>query len=203
MLLNTDIFYFLLGFLIGSIPTGYLLTQSIGDIRKFGSGNIGATNVLRYGGKFLGLLTLLIDAAKGFVTIVYLHTYIQGDVSAHTYTIMMGAATILGHIFSPWLSFKGGKGVAITLGVAFTILAAYGQKEIFFLILLVWILVVLFTKYAALGSVISLVFLVFYSFFFLNKFFIFFLFITLLVTYKHKDNFERIKNNKEHKISFF
>ena len=203
MLLNTDIFYFLLGFLIGSIPTGYLLTQSIGDIRKFGSGNIGATNVLRYGGKFLGLLTLLIDAAKGFITIVYFHTYIQGDVSDHTYTIMMGTATILGHIFSPWLSFKGGKGVATTLGVAFAILATYGQKEIFFLILLVWILVVLFTKYVALGSIISLVFLVFYSFFFLNKFFIFFLFITILIAYKHKDNFERIKNNKEHKIIFF
>ena len=203
MLLNTDIFYFLLGFLIGSIPTGYLLTQSIGDIRKFGSGNIGATNVLRYGGKFLGLLTLLIDTAKGFITIVYFHTYIQGDVSDHTYTIMMGTATILGHIFSPWLNFKGGKGVATTLGVAFAILAAYGQKEIFFLILLVWILVVLFTKYVALGSIISLVFLVFYSFFFLNKFFIFFLFITILIAYKHKDNFERIKNNKEHKIIFF
>ena len=203
MLLNTDIFYFLLGFLIGSIPTGYLLTQSIGDIRKFGSGNIGATNVLRYGGKFLGLLTLLIDTAKGFITIVYFHAYIQGDVSDHTYTIMMGTATILGHIFSPWLSFKGGKGVATTLGVAFAILATYGQKEIFFLILLVWILVVLFTKYVALGSIISLVFLVFYSFFFLNKFFIFFLFITILIAYKHKDNFERIKNNKEHKIIFF
>jgi len=64
-------------------------------------------------------------------------------------------------------------------------------------------LVVLFTKYVALGSIISLVFLVFYSFFFLNKFFIFFLFITILIAYKHKDNFERIKNNKEHKIIFF
>ena len=97
MLLNTDIFYFLLGFLIGSIPTGYLLTQSIGDIRKFGSGNIGATNVLRYGGKFLGLITLLIDVAKGFITIVYFHTYIQGDVSDHTYTITVSYTHLRAH----------------------------------------------------------------------------------------------------------
>ena len=115
----------------------------------------------------------------------------------------IGAAAILGHIFSPWLNFKGGKGVATTLGVILGILIDQNQIEVFFLILLVWVLVVFFSKYVALGSVVSLVFLVFYSYFFLNDYFIFFFFITILIAYKHKDNFERIKNNKEHKISFF
>ena len=216
MLLNTDIFYFLLGFLIGSIPTGYLLTQSIGDIRKFGSGNIGATNVLRYGGKFLGLLTLLIDSAKGFITIVYFHTYIQGDVSDHTYTIMMGTATILGHIFSPWLKFKGGKGVATMLGVILFISMScsdsnnycYGylwmsiDSNIFFITIFSWLMIIFFTRYVALGSVISLTIATIYSFFYLPDLFLFFALMTLLITYKHKDNFERIKNKTEHKISF-
>ena len=115
---------------------------------------------------------------------------------------MISAATILGHIFSPWLYFKGGKGVATTLGVILAMGVTFGDIEIFFLVLFVWFLIVSLTKYVALGSVISLVFLAFYSFFFLNEYFIFFFFITLLIAYKHKDNFERIRNKTEHKIFF-
>jgi glycerol-3-phosphate acyltransferase PlsY len=202
--------YLILSFLLGSIPTGYLLIllSGKGDIRQFGSKNIGATNVLRYSGKTFGLITLFLDIAKGFLPIYY-YFYIS-RYSSELYipldflqpTMAIGASAILGHIFSPWLNFKGGKGVATTLGVILGILIDQNQIEVFFLILLVWILVVFFSKYVALGSVVSLVFLVFYSYFFLNHFFIFFFFITILVAYKHKDNFERIKNNKEHKITF-
>ena len=197
--------YLILSFLLGSIPTGYLLVllSGQGDIRKFGSKNIGATNVLRYSGKLFGAFTLLIDILKGFIPLVY---YIYFSNENHffpqTYIIMIGTATILGHIFSPWLNFKGGKGVATALGVILAILGSLSQIKIFFLILIIWLLIVFITKYVALGSVISLVFLVFYSYFFIDDYFIFFFLITMLIAYKHKDNFERIKNNKEHKITF-
>ena len=196
----------ILAFLIGSIPTGYLLSKSggYGDIRKVGSGNIGATNVLRHSGKKLGLITLFIDIAKGFLPIYYATYYFSlYNTSDAGFISLVGMLTILGHIFSPWLKFKGGKGVATTLGVLLAILIILDQTNIFFLTLLVWSLVVFFSKYVALGSVVSLIFLVFYSYFSFNEYFIFFLFITILVAYKHKDNFERIKNNKEHKITFF
>ena len=145
----------------------------------------------------------LLDFSKGFIPIIY---YIYFDTGIHlfaqTYTMMIGTAAILGHMYSPWLSLKGGKGVATTLGVILGILGPLGQIKIFLLVLLVWILIVFLTKYVALGSVFSLVFLVFYSYFFFNNYFMFFFLITLLIAYKHKDNYERIKNNKEHKITF-
>ena len=205
MLPELNIAPLILAFLIGSIPTGYLLNKYFGhgDIRKVGSGNIGATNVLRHSGKSLGLITLLLDFSKGFIPIIY---YVYFDTGIHlfaqTYTMMIGTAAILGHMYSPWLSLKGGKGVATTLGVILGILGPLGQIKIFLLVLLVWILIVFLTKYVALGSVFSLVFLVFYSYFFFNNYFMFFFLITLLIAYKHKDNYERIKNNKEHKITF-
>ena len=102
--------------------------------------------------------------------------------------MMIGTAAILGHMYSPWLSLKGGKGVATTLGVILGILGPLGQIKIFLLVLLVWILIVFLTKYVALGSVFSLVFLVFYSYFFFNNYFMFFFLITLLIAYKHKAN---------------
>ena len=105
----------ILAFLIGSVPTGYLLNKYFGqgDIRKVGSGNIGATNVLRHSGKLLGLLTLLIDIGKGFLALEWLYV-----ISWHEPTIsIIGSSVVLGHIFSPWLKFKGGKGVATMLGL--------------------------------------------------------------------------------------
>ena len=174
--------FLILCFLLGSIPTGYLLVllSGKGDIRKFGSKNIGATNVLRRSGKLLSLLTLFLDIAKGFLPVYYYNYYLMDIGNSGLYipsvqpTMAIGAAAILGHIFSPWLNFKGGKGVATTLGVILGILIDQNQIEVFFLILLVWVLVVFFSKYVALGSVFSLLFLVFYSYFFLNDYFIFF-----------------------------
>mgnify|MGYP000277077642 CR=1 FL=1 len=113
----------ILAFLIGSIPTGYLLNKYFGhgDIRKVGSGNIGATNVLRHSGKLLGLLTLLIDVSKGFLAVVWLDRIsVKGSsfvVDGEVVIFVIGSSVVLGHIFSPWLKFKGGKGVATMLGV--------------------------------------------------------------------------------------
>jgi glycerol-3-phosphate acyltransferase PlsY len=102
------------GFLLGSIPFGLLLTRAagLGDIRKVGSGNIGATNVLRTGNKKLAAATLLLDALKGLAPVLAFNL-VWGPVPAAA----AAAGAVLGHMFPPWLGFKGGKGVATTLGV--------------------------------------------------------------------------------------
>ena len=187
----------ILAFLIGSVPTGYLLNKYFGqgDIRKVGSGNIGATNVLRHSGKLLGLLTLLIDIGKGFLALEWLYVY-GGEETVS----ILGSSVVLGHIFSPWLKFKGGKGVATMFGVI--LFLGTGYINIFLITVFSWLIIVFITRYVALGSVISLMVATIYSFFYIPSLFVFFVLMTLLITYKHKDNFERIKNNKEHKISF-
>ena len=215
----------ILAFLIGSIPTGYLLNKYFGhgDIRKVGSGNIGATNVLRHSGKLLGLLTLLIDISKGFLAIYFLSYYKPGFIDkffglyiSGEVVSILGSSVVLGHIFSPWLKFKGGKGVATMLGVILFISMSCVdgsrhcwrfnflelESNIFFVTIFSWLMIVFFTRYVALGSVISLTVTTIYSFFYIPSIFIFFVLMTLLITYRHTDNFERIKNNKEHKISF-
>jgi acyl phosphate:glycerol-3-phosphate acyltransferase len=104
---------FLLGYLLGSIPFGLLLTRAagLGDIRKVGSGNIGATNVLRTGRKGLAAATLLLDALKGAIAVLIAAQL--GEIAA----VGAAAGAVLGHMFPVWLSFKGGKGMATTLGV--------------------------------------------------------------------------------------
>ncbi len=199
MLLNI-----ILAFLIGSIPTGYLLNKYFGhgDIRKVGSGNIGATNVLRHSGKLLGFLTLLIDIGKGFLAVyllfylklIELVSFVWNDIS------IIGSSVVLGHIFSPWLKFKGGKGVATMFGVILYL--GTGYINIFLITIFSWLVIVFFTRYVALGSVISLMVATIYSFFYIPDLFLFFILMTLLITYRHKDNFERIRNKTEHKISF-
>ncbi len=201
MLPELNIVPLILAFLIGSIPTGYLLNKYFGhgDIRKVGSGNIGATNVLRHSGKLLGLLTLLIDIGKGFLALELLLKLMVGS-SVWNDISIIGSSVILGHIFSPWLKFKGGKGVATMFGVILFLGTDY--INIFLITIFSWLVIIFFTKYVALGSVISLTIATIYSYFYVPSLFPFFILMTLLITYKHKDNFERIKNNKEHKITF-
>jgi len=103
----------LLGYLLGSIPFGVILTRlaGAGDIRSIGSGNIGATNVLRTGRKGLAAATLLLDAAKGAVAVLFVHHFLPGE------ALLAAAAALVGHCYPVWLRFRGGKGVATLLGV--------------------------------------------------------------------------------------
>ncbi len=104
----------LLGFVLGSIPFGLLLTRAagLGDIRKTGSGSIGATNVLRTGRKDVAAATLLLDAGKGAVAVLIMAAWAGPDAA-----LVAGVAAVLGHCFSPWIGFKGGKGIATGAGV--------------------------------------------------------------------------------------
>jgi glycerol-3-phosphate acyltransferase PlsY len=142
-----------LAYFLGSIPFGYLLVLLFQkkDVRATGSGNIGATNVARSGGKGLGLLTLLLDVLKGFVAVVIaMHLAPSGDHGPSTLAIAAAVAACIGHVFPVWLKFRGGKGIATALGVFIALvpwvaLAALG----------LFILVVATTRLVSLGSILA------------------------------------------------
>jgi acyl phosphate:glycerol-3-phosphate acyltransferase len=136
----------LLGYLLGSIPFGLLLTKlaGLGDIRSIGSGNIGATNVLRTGRKDLALATLLLDGGKGAAAVL-IARLVSEDL-----TVIAGGAAILGHLFPVWLKFKGGKGVATTLG---TLIAANWMVGIG--ACLVWAIMAVLFRYSSLSALIA------------------------------------------------
>jgi glycerol-3-phosphate acyltransferase PlsY len=137
----------LAGYLLGSIPFGYLLVRmrSGGDIRAMGSGNIGATNVARTAGWSVGVATLLLDAGKGFLAVWLAGHYSAGNIR---FIMFAGLAAILGHVFPVWLGFAGGKGVATALGVFLAVCwPAAAAAVVLFLI------VVMFWKYVSLASV--------------------------------------------------
>ncbi|MQA64427.1 MAG: glycerol-3-phosphate 1-O-acyltransferase PlsY [Alphaproteobacteria bacterium] len=135
------------GYLLGSIPFGLLLTRAagLGDIRDVGSGNIGATNVLRTGRKGIAAATLLLDAAKGVAAVLLAARF--GDVAA----LAAGAGAVLGHVFPVWLGFRGGKGVATTYGV---MIAACWPAAV--VALLVWAAVAALSRYSSLAALVSM-----------------------------------------------
>ncbi len=137
----------LLGYLLGSIPFGYLLVRALSgsDIRYMGSGNIGATNVARTSGWAIGVATLILDAAKGFFAVWLVGHFSHGNIRFMMYA---GLAAILGHVFPVWLKFEGGKGVATAMGVFLAICWPAVALAV-----AVFLLVVLFWRYVSLGSV--------------------------------------------------
>ena len=183
---------FLLSYVSGSIPFGLILTKLFlnKDIREVGSKNIGATNVLRTGNKFIAGLTLFLDIFKGVTPILITNYYFPNLI------YLSGLMAFLGHIFPVWLKFKGGKGVATYLGIAFALSLKLG---LFFCVS--WILIVFITKYSSLSSIISALIIFLISFlennFELNSF----LFIGfVIILYTHRQNIVRLKNKTEDKI---
>ncbi len=183
---------FFLSYISGSIPFGLILTNLFlkKDIRKIGSKNIGATNVLRTGNKFIAILTLLLDVLKGVAPVLVTNYYYPNLI------YLSALMALIGHIFPIWLKFKGGKGVATYLGIIFVLSINLGLLFCF-----VWLLIAFITKYSSLSSVISslIVFLISLSenIFELNIF----LFITfVIILYTHRQNIVKLKNKTEDKI---
>jgi glycerol-3-phosphate acyltransferase PlsY len=139
--------WIVLGYLLGSIPFGYLLVRVTGggDIRFQGSGNIGATNVARTSGWSVGIATLVLDAAKGFMAVWLTEHFSRGNIR---FMIYAGLAAILGHMFPAWLRFEGGKGVATALGVFLAICWPALAAAV-----LLFLLVALFWRYVSLASI--------------------------------------------------
>jgi len=187
-------------YIIGSIPFGLLITKIFlkKDIRKIGSGNIGATNVLRTGSKSLGGATLILDSFKGYVSII-ITVYFFSNYTDNTSIIYFSALIcLLGHIFPIWLKFKGGKGVAVYLGILLS--ASFNLGLIF---IISWVIVLYLTKYSSLASLASTLVIFLYSFFFYNFNVSLFFFITFIIfIYTHRENIYRIKNKTENKTNF-
>ncbi len=144
---STTLISLLFGYLLGSVPFGLILTRAagLGDIRKVGSGNIGATNVLRTGNKGLAAATLLLDALKGTVAVLVAKLF-MGDQAG----LWAGFAAFLGHLFPVWLGFKGGKGVATYIGVMLG--AAWPLALVFSG---AWLLVAVVLRYSSLAALIA------------------------------------------------
>jgi acyl phosphate:glycerol-3-phosphate acyltransferase len=193
----------LVAYLLGSIPFGYLIVKLTrrGDIRRQGSGNIGATNVARTAGIAAGSLTLLLDAGKG-----YLAVWLAGRWSGGSIRWMMLAAVfaILGHIFPVWLGFRGGKGVATGLGLFLPICAKAVAAGV-----ILWLLVVWFWRYVSLGSVVAaaalpiLIYLLYAPPHAPPEAVTFgAILISLLVIWKHRENMQRVIGGTENRFQW-
>jgi glycerol-3-phosphate acyltransferase PlsY len=193
----------LVAYLLGSIPFGYLIVKLTrrGDIRRQGSGNIGATNVARTAGIAAGSLTLLLDAGKG-----YLAVWLAGRWTGGSIRWMMLAAVfaILGHIFPVWLGFRGGKGVATGLGLFLPICAKAVAAGV-----ILWLLVVWFWRYVSLGSVVAaaalpiLIYLLYAPPHAPPEAVTFgAILISLLVIWKHRENMQRVIGGTENRFQW-
>jgi glycerol-3-phosphate acyltransferase PlsY len=181
------------GYLLGSIPFGLVFSwlAGAGDIRKIGSGNIGATNVLRTGRKGLAAATLLADAAKGFIPVLLCRQYLGLEVA-----LFAAAGAFLGHLFPVWLKFKGGKGVATYIGV---ITALYWPAGAFFCGL--WLGVAFITKYSSLSALVAAAVTPFFVFVLTTPALFVFLFaLSLVLIAKHHQNIRNLILGHESKI---
>lgn len=187
-------FAFSIGYLSGSVPYGLILTKLAGhgDIRKVGSGNIGATNVLRAGGKKLAVITLLLDGLKAAIP-VYLAKQIDMD-----YAIVMAMGAFLGHLFPVWLHFKGGKGVATALGIAFAFAWQLGTA-----LCIVWLLVAVISRYSSLSALLAFAFSPVIATYLTDqdRIPIVMFLLGAVIWMKHKDNLKRLMGGKETKIN--
>lgn len=188
------VLYSIIAYLIGSIPFGLIVGKIFGkDVRKEGSGNIGATNVTRVIGKKAGLLVLFLDAVKGFFPVYYLIS--KGYPSKIVSVVSIFA--VLGHTFSVFLKFKGGKGVATALGVLLAL-----NTKVSIIILTFWLGIFLTTGYVSLASIISssiswvVLHILSGDIYYTYAAF----FIALIIIFKHKSNIERLIEGKEHRF---
>jgi glycerol-3-phosphate acyltransferase PlsY len=196
------IFIALFGYLLGSIPTGLLLTRLFSriDPRKTGSKNIGATNIFRTAGKTLGILTLIGDLLKGMIPVVIAMKWgltDQWSLSDHTWVAIVGISPILGHIFPIFLGFKGGKGVATALGVYLPISFISVLIECFIFIGIVWK-----WRYISLGSMtcaMTIPILLAYIRSDSQAYFIMSIIIAALILYRHQSNIARLLQGTENK----
>lgn len=185
------------GYIIGSVPFGLILTKAagLGDIRQIGSGNIGATNVLRTGRKDLALLTLLCDIGKAALAAFIFQTY----TGSQTIGILAGVAAVFGHNYPVWLHFKGGKGVASTLGLMLSMTPVVGLLTV-----ATWLIVAFIFRYSSLAALSALTLAPVYAFCLEQDktiSAIYFL-LTILSFYRHRGNIVRLIRHEETKINF-
>ena len=185
----------LISYMMGSIPFGLILTKIFlkKDVRDMGSGNIGATNVLRTGNKLTGYTTLILDITKAVVPVIYI------KINYPDLIYISSLSVFLGHVFPIWLKFKGGKGVATYVGILFCINYFLG-----IVFAICWLCVFLISRFSSLGSVLSS--LIIPIFVFLNSDFknaYFFTIMFVLILFTHRENVKRLINKEESKTKIY
>ena len=195
-MLNLEIILIILiSYLFGSIPFGLILTKIfIGkDIRNIGSGNIGATNVLRSGNKFVGYLTLILDILKAVIPILFIKFYYSDQL------YLASLSVFIGHVFPVWLKFRGGKGVATYVGILFCL--NYLSGLVFCII---WLLIFFIFKYSSLSSMTSSFCIPIFQYFFISDPLYYFYFIMfIMIFYTHRENIKRLINKTESKTKIY
>ena len=182
-------------YLMGSIPFGLILTKIFlkKDIRDIGSGNIGATNVLRTGNKLIGYLTLVLDITKAIIPVIYV------KINFPELIYIASLSAFLGHVFPIWLKFKGGKGVATYVGILFSINILLG-----IVFILSWIIIFLLSKYSYLSSIVASLSVPVYLLIKGNiDTVIFFIIMFVLIFFTHRENIKRLKNKEESKSKIY
>ena len=182
-------------YLMGSIPFGLILTKIFlkKDIRKVGSGNIGATNVLRTGNKTIGYLTLILDVIKAVIPVLYIRFKFPELIYISSLSVFIG------HVFPVWLKFNGGKGVATYVGILFSINYILGIVFAFS-----WLIIFFISKYSSLGSILSSLAIPIFIFFnssYENEYFFIIMFV--LILYTHRENVKRLINKEESKTKIY
>ena len=177
-------------YLLGSIPFGLILSKIFlkKDIRQSGSGNIGATNVLRSGNRILGFLTLILDGLKSYLAVIITIGFFSD------YFFLSSVLVFLGHLFPIWLKFKGGKGVATYVGML--IILNYFLGIVFGI---VWVITYLISKYSSLGSILGSLSVPIFIFFYSNDNIMFYFIMFILIFYTHRENVKRLINKEETK----
>ena len=181
----------LLAYFLGSIPFGLIITRlaGIGDIRSIGSGNIGATNVMRTGKKSLGVLTLLLDAIKGAMAVLIAKDFGNADLS-----LLAGFIAVIGHVFPIWLRFKGGKGVATAIGVLFGVNVLLGAATC-----AIWLLVFLYIRISSIAALLSITLSAVPAYLLGQEYTsLLCLTLTVLIIYTHRTNIQRLIDGTEH-----
>ena len=191
---DTLILTAVLAYLLGSIPFGVLVTRAmgLGDLRSIGSGNIGATNVLRTGNKGAALATLLLDGGKGALAVVLARVFTGAEDAAQ----LAGLAAFLGHLYPVWLGFRGGKGVATFLGLMLALDWRVGLA-----CCATWVVIVALTRISSIGALVSAAVSPLWLIAFSNGRMLFLVIIlTVLIYIRHAANLARIKAGTEPKI---
>ena len=183
-----------ISYLLGSIPFGLILTKLFlkKDIRDIGSGNIGATNVMRSGNKLVGFLTLILDIFKAVLPVIYIKFNYPDLI------YICSLSVFLGHVFPIWLKFKGGKGVATYVGILFSINIFFG-----IVFCICWLLIFFLSKYSSLSSLIASFSIPIYLFIINYEQLIFFVILFVLIFYTHRENIKRLKNKEESKSKIY
>lgn len=202
-----EIMLILVAYLIGSIPTSIWVSKAVFgiDIRQYGSGNPGASNTFRVLGAKWGTFVMIVDILKGLIATslyILMPFYLQNELARTNFMIVLGLASVIGHIFPIWADFRGGKGVATILGMALAI-----QPIVAIICMLVFLITLLTTRFVSLSSMLAaVVFMVLILFIFKERetsYRIFAIIVAILMVITHQKNIGRLIHGKENKTSMF